>query len=337
MKGYMTDTVKAALMTGPYQIKTARREIKPPDPGEVELQVGYVGICGSDLHAYKGESPAFNYPVVFGHEFSARVLRCGSGVDPLLADQWVGAAPLLVCGDCPFCHAGHEHLCQHRAIFGAKTDGALRERLTMPVEAVYPLPAGVSPPGAALAEPLAVAIHAVNQAGRNLAGAKVVISGAGAIGLLIALVVEQRDADQVLLLEIDKKRRKFARSLGFQVAHPAKPPSPTADCLFVASGAPAAIAAIPDLLAPLGLAVLVGIVSEAQLNWFHLLLKEGNVTTSRYFTLPDYQAGIRLLGVPGFKAKLLIQEQVTFAELFIDEGRKVMGQAQQVMRLLIKM
>ncbi len=333
----MAKTVKAAVMTGPHQIKTARLEIKPPALGEVELQVGYVGICGSDLYAYQGESPTFNFPVVFGHEFSGRVLRCGPGVEHLPEGQWVGVAPLLTCGNCPFCSAGNKHLCEQRAIFGARTDGAMRERLIMPAEVVYPLPAGVSPPEGALGEPLAVAVHAVNRAGRNLAGAKVIISGAGAIGLLIALVVEQRGADQILLLEIDEKRQNFARSLGFQIAHPAESLSATADCLFIATGAPAAIAAIPDLLAPLGTAVVVGIISKAQLNWFYLLLKEGHVTTSRYFTLLDYQAGIRLLGAPGFKAKSLIQEQVAFAELFVDEGRPVMGRARQVMRMLIKM
>ena len=137
--------------------------------------------------------------------------------------------------------------------------------------------------------------------------------------------------------EIDEKRQGFARSLGFQVAHPATSSLPPADYLFVAAGASATIAAIPDLLAPLGIAVVVGIISEAQLNWFHLLMKEGAITTSRYFSLRDYQTGIQFLGASGFRAKSLIQEQVDLAELFIDNGQKVMGRARQVMRLLIKM
>ena len=110
-----------------------------------------------------------------------------------------------------------------------------------------------------------------------------------------------------------------------------------ADCLFIATGATEAIAAIPELLAPLGMVVVVGIISEARLNWIHLLFKEGSVTTSRYFTFQDYEEAIHLLGTPGFKAKSLIQEQVAFTELFVDEGQKVMRRAQQVMRLLIKM
>ena len=130
---------------------------------------------------------------------------------------------------------------------------------------------------------------------------------------------------------------QYAQALGFHVSHPEEAPSSTADCLFIATGAIEAIAAIPELLAPLGTAVVVGIISEARLNWFHLLLKEGIVTTSRYFTLNDYQEAIQLLGTPGFKAKSLIQEQAAFEELFIDEGQKVMNRAQQVMRLLIKM
>ena len=333
----MTDTVKAAVMTAPYQIRAAEREIKLPGPGEVELQVGYVGLCGTDLHAYKGDSPIFDFPVVFGHEFSAQVLRFGYGVDRLQEGQWVGVAPLLACGHCSFCNTGNNHLCERRIIFGALADGALRERLIMPAEVVYPLPAGVSPPEGTLGEPLAVAMHAVNQTGHDLEGANVIISGAGAIGLLTAHIVEQRSADQILLLEIDERRRDFGRAQGFQVTHPEEAPSSTADCLFIATSAAEAIAAIPELLAPFGTAVVVGIISEAQLDWFHLLLKEGSVSTSRYFTFNDYQEAIQLLSRPGFKAKSLIQEQAAFEELFIDEGQKVMNRAQQVMRLLIKM
>lgn len=333
----MSDIVKSAVMTAPYQIRAIEGDIKPPGRGEVELQVGYVGICGTDLHAYQGRATVFDFPVVFGHEFSGQVLRCGKGVDHLEEGQWVGVAPLLACGDCSYCRTGNNHLCKQRIIFGAVADGALRERLIIPSEVVYHLPDGVSPPVGTLGEPLAVAVHAVNRSGCNLEGANIIISGAGAIGVLIALVVEQRGANQILLLEIDEKRRLFAQRLGFQVAYPEDAPSSTADCLFIATGATEAIAAIPELLAPLGMGVVVGIISDAHINWLNLLFKEGSVTTSRYFTFQDYQEAIHLLSTPGFKAKALIQEQVAFAELFVDEGQKVMNQAQQVMRLLIKM
>ena len=333
----MTHTVKSAAMTAPYQIRAVERDIKPPDRGEVELRVGYVGICGTDLHTYLGGASIFEFPVVFGHEFSAQVLRCGADVDHLQQGQWVGVAPLLSCGDCSFCSTGNNHLCKQRIIFGAVVDGALRERLIMPAEVVFQLPAGVSPAQGALGEPLAVAVHAVNQSKRNLERTNIIISGAGAIGLLIAMVVEQRGANQILLLDVDEKRRLFAQELGFQTAHPKEAPSSTADCLFIATGAAEAIAAIPELLSPLGVGVIVGIIHETELNWIQLLFKEGSITTSRYFTLRDYQEAIQLLGISGFKAKSLIQGQVAFAELFVNDGKKVMSQAQQVLRLLIKM
>jgi L-iditol 2-dehydrogenase len=333
----MIDTVKAAVMTAPNQIRAAEREIKPPGRGEVELKVGYVGICGSDLQAYQGRGTIYNFPVVFGHEFSAQVLHCGTGVDHLEEGQWVAVSPLLACGDCSFCREGNNHLCEQRIIFGANADGALQERLILPSKVVYPLSAEVSPPEGALGEPLAVAIHAVNRYRGNLEGANVIISGAGTIGMLIALVVEQRGAKQILILDVDDKRRLFAQELGFQTAYPEDAPSSMADCLFIASGATKPIAAIPELLAPCGMAVIVGIISDAQVNWTNLLLKEGSVTTSRYFNFQDYQEAIQLLASPDFKAKSLIQDQVSFAELFIDDGQKVMGRAQQVMRLLVKM
>jgi 2-desacetyl-2-hydroxyethyl bacteriochlorophyllide A dehydrogenase len=333
----MAETVKAAVMTAPYQITVTEREIKPPGHGEVELQVGYVGICGSDIHAYHGGVTVFDFPVVFGHEFSAQVYRCGAGVDHLEVGQWVGVAPLLACGVCSFCCSGKEHLCERRIIFGAKADGAMRERLIVPAEIVYLMPNGVSPQEGALGEPLAVAVHAVNQPGLNLNGANIVISGAGAIGMLIALVVEQRGAKQILFLETDDKRRQFAQALGFQVGHPEEAPSSHADCLFIATGAAEAIAAIPELLAPLGTGVVVGIIADANINWLNLLFKEGSITTSRYFTFQDYQESIQLLSVPGFKAKSIIQDQAAFAELCIDEGQEVMSRAQKFMRLLVKM
>jgi 2-desacetyl-2-hydroxyethyl bacteriochlorophyllide A dehydrogenase len=333
----MVETVKAAVMTAPHQIKEAERDIRLPGPGEVELRVGYVGICGTDMHAYQGGSTIFDFPIVFGHEFSAQVVRCGAGVDNLQDGQWVSVAPLLACGDCSFCTTGNKHLCEQRMIFGAKADGALRERLIMPSEAVYPLSADVSPQEGALGEPLAVAVHAVNQSGCHPERANTIISGAGAIGVLIALVVKQRGANQILLLDVDEKRRLFAQELGFRAAHPQDAPSSTADCLFIATGATEAFLTIPELLAPLGIGVIVGINFDARINWFHLLFKEGSVTTSRYFAFHDYHEAIQLLGTPGFKAKSLIHEQVDFAEIFVDDGQKVMSQAQRVMRLLIKM
>lgn len=324
-------------MTAPRQIKAGECEIKSPGPGEVELQVGYVGLCGTDLHAYLGGPTIFNFPVVFGHEFSAQVIRRGKGVDHLVEGQWVGAAPLLSCGGCSLCTAGNNHLCKGRIIFGAQVDGALRERLTISSELLYPLPPGVSPQEGALGEPLAVAVHAVNQARRKIKDKSAVISGAGAIGLLIALVLENKGANQILLLEVDEVRRSFAQKLGFQVAHPKDAPALVADCLFIATGATEAITAIPELLAPLGMAIVVGILSEAHINWLDLLFKEASITTSRYFTVQDYQEAIQLLSLPGFKAKKIIQEQASFSELFVADGQKVMSRAQQVLRLLIKM
>jgi 2-desacetyl-2-hydroxyethyl bacteriochlorophyllide A dehydrogenase len=333
----MAETVKAAVMVAPYLITAAEREIKPPGRGEIELQVGYVGICGSDLHAYLGRPSVYDFPIVFGHEFSAKVYRCGAEVENLEEGQWVGLAPLLACGNCPFCASGNNHLCEQRIIFGAKADGAMRERLIVPSEIVYPLPAGVSPQVGTLGEPLAVAVHAVNQCRLNLDGASTIISGAGAIGILIALVVQQRGVNQILLLEIDEKRRQFAQMLGFQVVHPEKAGASSADCLFIATSATEAITALPELLAPHGVGVIVGIIADASINWLNLLFKEASITTSRYFTFQDYQEAIQLISVPGFKAKSLIQEQTAFDELFIDDGQKVMNQARQVMRLLIKL
>jgi 2-desacetyl-2-hydroxyethyl bacteriochlorophyllide A dehydrogenase len=329
-------TVKAAVLTAPGWFEAGRREISPLEAGDVELQVGYVGICGSDLSAYEDPEAPGARPVVLGHEFSAQVVRLGSSVDGLREGQWVSVAPLLSCGDCEFCRTGSDYLCEERLIFGRDLDGALREKLVMPARAVFPLPEGLSPEAGILTEPLAVAVHAVNRGGRSPDGTQVVISGAGAIGLLIAHVVAERGARQVLLLDVDDRRLHLAREMGFEAAQPGNTAS-AADLLFVATAAREALIDVPTVLSPCGTAVVVGQIREVPLNWRALLMKEGSVTTSRYFNFSDFQEGVRLLATGAVQTSSLIQDQASFSELVSGGGHAVMERAREAVRLLVKM
>ena len=333
---FVSNTMFAAELRAPQFIELARRETpRRPNRGEVELRVGYVGVCGFDQLAFTGRASLCQMPVVLGHEFSAQVITCGPGVTGYESGQWVSVAPLLTCMDCTLCNTGNEHLCSQRTIFGAQVDGALCERLIMPAQAVFPLSESVSPQAGALTEPLAVAVHAVEQIPHFVTGQNVVISGAGAIGLLIASVCIHRRARSVQLLEVDSRRQNFAQQLGFDVVCPQDAQTDFANCLFIATGAPEALARIPALLAPRGWAVVVGTFDEHPLHWMDLLMKEGTVTTSRYFTLADFNQAVRLMAENAINPGTLIQDQVNFADLFINNGQHVMDRAQQVVRLLI--
>ena len=167
-------------------------------------------------------------------------------------------------------------------------------------------------------------------------GARVVIRGSGTIGLLIAQVVADRGASQVLLLDVDDRRLHLAREMGFEASQPGKTTS-VADLLFVATAAREALADVPTVLSPRGTAVVVGQIYEVPLNWRALLMKEGSVTTSRYFNFSDFGEAVRLLESGAVQTQALIEDQASFSELLTDGGREVMGRAGKAVRLVIEM
>lgn len=331
------NAIRAAILKGPRQIEQVIRESPEPGPMEVVLNVGYVGICGTDQNAYWGKSDLVKYPRVIGHEVSARVLQVGSEVKLYQPGQWVAVAPLISCGECNFCRSGNEHLCPSRVLFGTTVDGGLQEQIVMPMQTLFPLPAGVSPRAGVLAEPMAVCLHAVHAAGRDPHGLEVVVSGAGTIGLLIARILWQLEAQTVKLLDLDRERVQLAQKLGFEALHPAQAPSSKAELVFIANDSPQAVADIPALLAPHGIAVIVGMIADACLNWTQLLLKEGAIRTSRYFTLKEFREGVDLLGSPGFDVERLIQAEYPFSEFIGTECHTIFEHARKVPRLVIKL
>jgi L-iditol 2-dehydrogenase len=332
----VTETaVRAAVLLEPRRIELRELPLASVGPDEVELEVLYVGICGTDLACYQGKNVLLKMPVVLGHEFCARVRSCGSEVRTVSPGQVVAVAPLIACGRCRFCAAGQEHLCPERIIFGVGVDGALRERLVMPSRTLFPVPDGVPWGDCALTEPLAVAIHAVKRT--PVTDRRVMISGAGAIGLLIAQVVRVLGAASVLLLDVEDKRLDLARRMGFEAEQPDQAVSNGADCFFIATGAPAAITALPGLIEFGGVAVVVGLLDEIPINWLRLLIKEGTITTSRYFTLDDFRAALDMLARGEVHVRGLIQDQAEFENVADHQGEALFNHARQVVRLVISM
>lgn len=327
--------VRAAVLLEPRRI--AFRDLPRPAFGsdDVELEPLFVGVCGTDLACYAGKNALLKTPVVLGHEFSARVRACGDRVTTVAPGQVVAVAPVIACGQCRFCAAGQEHLCPERVIFGVAFDGALRERLVMPSRTLFPVPDGADWSEYALVEPLAVAVHAAKRV--PVGGRRVMISGAGAIGLLIAQVVRASGAESVVLLDVDEKRLDLARRIGFEAVQPDQVARQGADCLFVATDAPAAIAAIPDLIDFTGIAVMVGLPDSVPTNWLRLLFKEGTITTSRYFTLDDFRTALALLAAGAVDVRALIQDRVAFEHIAERQGAALIERARRVVRLVIAM
>jgi len=326
----------AAVLVAPKCIQIEERPVPQPAPREVLVHVHYVAICGSDQARFWGGQPTTGLPVVMGHEFSGRVVGLGAGVTSPAVGQLVTAAPLLNCGECAFCLAGRGNLCSQRRVFGRDVDGALQEYVALRADRIYSLPPNVLAREGGLVEPLAVACHAVRRAGAE-PKTRALVLGAGAIGLLIAQVWRALGGGPVAVTDLDEGRLGVAAALGIP-AWSGTPAGPPVDTLFEATGSPEALANWLPALAPAGRAVVVGKLGQpVAVDWVSMMRKEAEVTTSRYFTLADFEHAVRLMKEGRVRVSPLIGRTVPFQRLGERAGQTVMSEARQVIRLLVEL
>jgi L-iditol 2-dehydrogenase len=175
--------------------------VPEPGPGQALVQVAACGICGSDLHAVRGD-PGYEWvepPVVLGHEFTGTVVGTGPGVAGLGLGDPVVAVSIQGCGRCATCRSGATQLCPERRIAGLHHDGGLAEYAVVGARHLVAVPAGLDLVEAALTEPLSVAVHAVGDRAGIRPGDRVVVSGPGTIGLLCGRLALLAGADVMAL------------------------------------------------------------------------------------------------------------------------------------------
>lgn len=202
----------AAFFRGPRQVEV--REVAAPEagPGEVLLRVRACGICGSDLHFYRGELPALPH-ISPGHELAGEVVAFGEGVQGWSAGQRVIVEPLWVCRECPYCRRGHYQLCPQRKLMGTFAPGGMAQYIAVPAYTLYPLPDGLDFELGALVEPLAVAVHGLHLA--NLAaGERVLVLGSGSLGLMAVLAARGAGAGEVMATYRHPHQGEAALALG---------------------------------------------------------------------------------------------------------------------------
>ncbi len=199
------------------QFRLAEQPVEPPGPGEIQVRVGAVGICGSDVHSYSegaiGDTPC-TYPMVLGHEPAGTVVRTGPGVTGWAPGDRAALEPALYCYHCEFCRSGHHNVCAHiRFLSNPGTPGFFREFVNLPAHNLLPVPAHVSLDLATVVEPLAVAMHSLKFAQVEL-GETVAVFGAGPIGLLTIAALKVSGAGRIFAVEPVAHRREMARHLG---------------------------------------------------------------------------------------------------------------------------
>lgn len=203
------------VMTAPKVITFQEVPVPEPVKGEVLVRVMNIGICGSDIHVYHGQHPFTTYPVTQGHEVSAEIVKLGEGVEGFEVGQKVTIQPQVVCGECYPCRHGKYNLCEELKVMGFQTTGTASEYFAVDAAKVTLLPEEMSYEEGAMIEPLAVAVHAVRQAG-DVKGLKIAVIGAGPIGNLVAQTALGMGAESVLLTDISDLRLEKARECGIE-------------------------------------------------------------------------------------------------------------------------
>lgn len=192
---------------GDFQL-TERPSLGSPPPGEALVRIRRVGVCGSDIHAYKGNQPFFTYPRVVGHELGVEIAAVGPNERGLAVGDRCAVEPYLHCGRCIACRRGKTNCCVALQVLGVHADGGMREFMTVPVGKLH-RSRSLSLDQLALVEMLTIGAHAVRRAQLE-PGENVLVIGAGPIGLS-AIAFAQLVGARVSVLEISAWRREFCR------------------------------------------------------------------------------------------------------------------------------
>jgi L-iditol 2-dehydrogenase len=253
---------RAAVLHAPGELRIEERPMPEPGPREVLVQVTSVGVCGSDVHYYEHGrigTHVVRAPLVLGHESAGRVVAAGPGASRHAVGDRVTLEPGVPCGRCRECRAGRYNLCADVVFFATPpVDGAFANFVTIHEDFAFALPDSLSDDVGALMEPLSVGIWACRKAGVS-AGDRVLVTGAGPIGLLAMQVALAFGATQVEISDVSEPRLALAERTGATRALRAGADEPAeADALIECSGHPAALQAGIGALRPAATAVLVG-------------------------------------------------------------------------------
>lgn len=191
------------------------REMPVPQPaaGEVRVRVRYAGICGSDLHIYRGHNPFVSYPRIIGHEFVGRIESVGAGVAPTRVGEMVAVDPVISCGHCHACRIGRQNVCRNLVVLGVHRDGGFSEFVCAPAKNAYRIPDGIADTCAAIVEPFAVAANVTARTG-VLPDDVALVYGAGTVGLTILQVLKRVYGLRAFITDRLDERLDLARRCG---------------------------------------------------------------------------------------------------------------------------
>jgi L-idonate 5-dehydrogenase len=335
----------SCVIRGVHDLRVEERETPQPKAGEVLIRFGAGGICGSDLHYYHDGGVAdfrLREPMILGHEIAGEVVGIGPGVAALHAGDRVAINPARYCGVCHHCRSGRPNLCPEVRFFGSASrfphvQGGFAEFFCVAETQCIRLTTDISFPVIACAEPLSVCLHAANQAGK-LTGKRVLVTGAGPIGLLLAVVARYAGAREIAITDRIEAPLDVARRVGADHAiNVAETPDGLGevskqvggfDVALEASGAPPALVDCLESVKPGSRIVQVGMLSNATVPLGRLIARELElVGTFRFHD--EFAEAVELLERGRIEVDALITERLPLAraqegfELASDRRRSI--------------
>lgn len=298
--------MKALVYTQPNKMEILERPYPILELDEVILKIEAVGICGSDMHAFHGHDPRRKPGLVLGHEFAGTIAEANS---PLFSiGQRVTGNPLITCGHCEYCLQGRNNLCANRTMVGMTRPGAFAEYMSIPASTLIPLPEGMTVDSAALTEPAATALHAINLSmkalQRPIQECKVLILGGGAIGMLAALLLKHYGVVDMLVAEVNPLRREAIKKyVSCATFNPIEDPVSENAYEFVMDCVGAVATRKTALLAvkPGGVIMHVGLQDWAsEIDMRKLTLAEITLLGTYTYSTIDLQATVKLLHQQAF-------------------------------------
>lgn len=295
------------------------RDVDPPEPrpGEVLVELRAVGICGSDLHAFRGDHPFRKAPVILGHEGAGRVLRPAAGGRWREGDR-VAVMPVLSCWECARCEEGLSHLCPHKRVPGAGWQGMLAEQVAAPERVLFPVDDGVGYDEGAMIEPVAVACHTARTGG-IAATRSVAVLGAGSIGGLVAGVCRLDRVQTLMVTDIRERSLQVVEKVtGCHPVNAAREDVVAAgaelseggfDVVVIASGHAGCLDEALALCRPRGTVVVLPMFgSPVRVGLNPVVLKEVVIRGSTIYTPADFRRAASLVNERRLDVRPLLGE-----------------------------
>jgi (R,R)-butanediol dehydrogenase / meso-butanediol dehydrogenase / diacetyl reductase len=345
--------MKAAVYHGPRDIRIEDIAQPTPLPGQVLIEVARNGICGSDLHTYVGAAEGgatMHLPnIVLGHEFSGTVRDVGDGVDDIAIGAHVAIAPIEWCGECYACAHALPQMCRSLGLYGGyrlPLHGGLAPFVAVSRRSAFEVPDGLSVVDAALAEPMAVAVHAVRRA-PQLLGANVLVLGAGPIGLGVLQAAIAGGARTTIVTELSEARRRAASRLGATAVVDAATDDLRSavrditrhgvDVVFETTANSSALNHGIRSLRPRGTLVSVaGWGQPAAMQMGVAMAKEIDVRfTMTYEPAIDFPATLAMLAGEAFSADVLISDHIPLDRLIEDGLEELLHHADHHVKILV--